>query len=546
MTRPLLLVSRGSWLVGLCLAAGLLSTGRAGAQTIKTLPGDYATFTAAINDINITFPAGGVTVNVAAGYAETSAAALPLLTAQGTGGATGQIVFQKSGAGTNPKITAAAGTTTTLDGIVRLSGADYVTFDGIDLSEAATNTTVTTQMEFGYALFRPTTTNGCQNNTIKNCVVMLNKTNTATVGIYGAVGTAAVTTSMAATSPAGANSGNKIFGCVITNAVQGIYLTGNASTTAANFDLNNEIGVGGANTVGNFGGLATSGWGIGVNVQNGAKIANNIINSTLNYTSATASTAVLASTVTSTLRGIYGNTAASSNIDITNNTITLASGATTNSLIGIDNGIGSTAAGNTVNITGNTVTNCTYGTATTGIFTGINNAATAATVNMSNNTVTNNSATGTGTMTLITSGTATTLNLNNNVISNNSKQAAAATLSISLFALAVGTAAITATGNTITNNTVVTSGVSTGAGFVFGYQQNRSPTSETLTGNTITGLSVSGTSTSTASLASKGSSTATVNIVSGTTSYVMPPAIGPGYDQVSFTFVPAGTKVKET
>ena len=37
----------------------------------------------------------------------------------------------------------------------------------------------------------------------------------------------------------------------------------------------------------------------------------------------------------------------------------------------------------------------------------------------------------------------------------------------------------------------------------------------------------------------KGSSTATVNIVSGTTSYVMPPAIGPGYDQVSFTFVPA-------
>ncbi|RYU83693.1 beta strand repeat-containing protein, partial [Hymenobacter persicinus] len=524
----------------------LLSSQLGWAQVTKTLPGDYASFAAAFTDLNTNgVPAGGVTINVAAGYAETLAAPL-LLTATGT--AANPVVFQKSGSGANPKITAGVGTTTGLDAIIGLSGADYVTFDGLELAENAANTTPTQQMEFGFALFRPSPTDGCQFNVIRNCVVTLNKANTGTFGIYGAATTAAATTSVAATSPAGANSNNRIYGNTVSNAVSGMYLTGNSSTAAANFDQNNEIGVTAGNTVTNFGGAATSGWGIGVNVQNGAKIANNIVNST----GGTAGT--------STLRGIYGNSGTSANIDITNNTITLVSGATTSTTSGIDNGIGSTAASNTVNITGNTVnvssatvttgtttgiTNsasaatvnvtgntvtgsltasttaaltgisnsgsgttvnlsgntvngCSLPTATTGVFTGVVNSGSGTTVNLNNNIVTNNTAFGTGSMLLVSGGSPTTLNMNGNTVTGNSKTPAAPSASITMQALTAGSAAVTASNNTVSNNTITISGTSSSAGVIYGYYQNSSPTSETLTSNTFSNLTVGGTSTSAA------------------------------------------------
>ena len=37
------------------------------------------------------------------------------------------------------------------------------------------NTTTTTVMEFGYGLFKASVTDGCQNNTIKNCTITLNR-----------------------------------------------------------------------------------------------------------------------------------------------------------------------------------------------------------------------------------------------------------------------------------------------------------------------------------------------------------------------------------
>ncbi|WP_216688150.1 beta strand repeat-containing protein [Hymenobacter siberiensis] len=503
MTKHLLLPSRGSYWAGRCLAwLFLLALAPAGAwaQTVKTIGVEYANFTAAITDININFATGGITVNVPAGYTETPTAALPLLLAQGTGGATGQIIFQKSGAGANPNITAQLNSTsTTVDGIVRLNGADYVTFDGIDLSENAANVTATTQMEFGYALFRPLTTNGCQNNTFKNCVITLNKTNVNTFGIYGAGGVSTLITTVAATTTAGANSANKVDGCIITNSATGIYFTASTLTALANYDQNNEIGVVAANQIYNFGTTAT-GWGIGGNYQNGFKVVNNTVNNTLNYAGGTTS-AVAASTVTSTLRGVYGNAGPSASITITGNTITLASGSTTSGMTGIDNGIGSTAAGNTVNITGNTVTNCTYATATTGAFLGITSSATAATVNLTGNFVTNNSTPGTGTMTLISSSAVaagSAVNINNNTLTGNSKTPVATTASTSLLCVTLGSATTTISGNTINNNSIVTLGTSTTACTLTGINSTATSTpSENITGNTVTGLTISGTSTAT-------------------------------------------------
>ncbi|MDQ2793494.1 MAG: T9SS type A sorting domain-containing protein [Bacteroidota bacterium] len=404
------------WLAVAVLALLAAPGAQAQLSGAKAIPGDYASVAAAITALNAGgVGAGGVTFNIAAGYTETFASPTAgAITATGTVG--NLIVFQKAGSGANPKITAGVGTSTTLDAIISLAGSDYVTFDGLDLAENTANTTPTTQAEFGYALARASATDGAQFNIIRNCVVTLNKTNTGTIGIAGLASTAASATALPATSTAGANSGNKLYGNVVTNSLIGIYLAAASTTTIANYDQNNEIGVTAGNTVGNFGGAA-SGYGAGGTYQNGLKVAGNTVNSTLNYTSATTSTAVAASTVTSTLRGIYTPTGVSSNVDITNNTVTLASGATTSQLSGIENGMGSTAASNTVNITGNTLS-MSYLTATSATVYGYYNTGSAATVNLTGNTLNATTLATTGSTYLINNNqSGTTVTVANNQLS---------------------------------------------------------------------------------------------------------------------------------
>ena len=101
--------------------------------TVYTIPGTYATISAAITALNLPggVPAGGVTFDVAAGYTETLTAPLSI-TATGT--ATDQIIFQKNPAtsGANPLITAYVGTgtpgTAVQDGMCNLIASDYVFF----------------------------------------------------------------------------------------------------------------------------------------------------------------------------------------------------------------------------------------------------------------------------------------------------------------------------------------------------------------------------------------------------------------------------------
>ena len=446
----------GRWLLGAGLL--LLASGSAQAQLAgtKTIPGSYPSLAAAIADLNTQgVGAGGVTFNVAAGYVET--AANLLVTATGT--AANPIVFQKAGSGANPLLTAGVGTSTGLDYVIGLAGADYVTFSGLDVAESAANTTATTQMEFGYALFRPSATDGCQNNTIRNCVVTLTKANANTIGIAGLAGTALSTTSVAATATSGANSGNKIYGNVVTNALTGINFAASSSTTVANYDQNNEIGsaaAGTANTIGNFGGSA-SGWGAGGSYQNGLRIIGNTINSTLNYTSATASTSVAASTVTSTLRGIYANTGTSSSLDITGNALTLASGATTSALYGLENTMGSTPAGNTVNITSNTLV-LSYATATTGLVYGLNNSGSPATLNITGNTISSINQTGTGALYgIYNNHAATAANVLNNTVGGVTRPGASGSV-YGYYNNGSGSGTHTLTGNTFSNFTLSTSG----------------------------------------------------------------------------------------
>jgi hypothetical protein len=256
---------------------------------------DYATLTAAITALNAggSVGPGGVTFNVDADYTESTTAQLAI-TITGTAG--NEIIFQKSGVGANPKITrtdAGSNSTSTFgglgDGVIRLDGTDYITFDGIDVAASAST------IEYGYYLHKPTATNGCQQVTIKNSAVTMTKgTSFYVVGIY--VGNGASTVSSATGVTVSANSGRNenitITGNTISNVHAGIVCRG--YSTAAYYDQNIVIGASGAgngNTIQNFGGgSATTTYGVYFIYTNNTSVEYNTINNAGGGGSAHAST----------------------------------------------------------------------------------------------------------------------------------------------------------------------------------------------------------------------------------------------------------------
>jgi len=380
-----------------------------------TIPGaPYATIASAITALNTSgVGTGGVTFNVTAGYTETFTSPTAGTITTNTGTAANQIIFQKSGAGADPKITAATGTGT-MDAIITLAGVQYVTFNGIDVYENAANVTATTQMEWGYAVLKNSATQGSQNNTIKNCTISLNNTNTGTWGIYSNNHTSAATTQLTVTAVTGQNSGNKFYGNTITNCYNGIYLYGFADATApyTYYDQNNDIGSVTGNTINNFGGGTATEYMIYAYYQNGVTIANSNISGT-------------SATGTASIYGIYGGTATNANANIYGNTIAIVqSVATTGYIYGIYNtGLGTGGTTNTVNVYNNTVQNCQAPASTSSYFYGIYNSATAMTINFYGNTVTNNVFGGSYYMYLCytTSTAGGTSYVYNNTVSNNQR-----------------------------------------------------------------------------------------------------------------------------
>lgn len=240
----------------------------------KTIPSTFfPTIKVAVDSLNSQgVGSGGVIFNIAAGYTETISSTIAV-TATGT--STNQITFQKDPltSGANPLITAYVGTllsssTTSIDGIWSFTGSDYVTIDGIDLLDPTSNTTATTTMEFGYGFYKASATDGTNNNTVKNCVVTLNRNNfTASTGPrwagsvaieLAACNPAAVGTTITQTSVAGASSFNKFYSNTVQNCNGGIALGGAAIASPYTLaDLSNDIGGTSAttgNTIINFGG----------------------------------------------------------------------------------------------------------------------------------------------------------------------------------------------------------------------------------------------------------------------------------------------------
>jgi hypothetical protein len=209
-----------------------------GTKTIKSSGGDYSTFTAAINALNDAGVSGGVTFNVDDDLVFTEDP--PAITATGALGNT--IVFQRTGTGANRPVIKPTGTAGSNDFGICISGGDYITFDGIDI-------TINTgsAVEYGYIVRNASATNGAQNNVIKNTKITLNRTNTTSKGILQTA-SSSYGGGVSPSSDAGTNSTNKYYNITVENAYQGIWLYGNFSY----YDASCEIGVtgGGTTTIG--------------------------------------------------------------------------------------------------------------------------------------------------------------------------------------------------------------------------------------------------------------------------------------------------------
>jgi hypothetical protein len=234
----------------------VIRSGLNGTYAIGPLSPDYTSISAAVNDLNKYGICGPVTFNVDAG---TSYTENPIILTR-TGTLSNPIVFQKNGFGANPIVYGKNGTGT-LDAIISLSGASYITFNGIDVYDSISNATANSQMEFGYGITNASATVGSSHNLITNCKVILKRTNTSTIGI-------AQSTLTVATSLSGGNHSNRFENVKIENSYNGILLQG----TAAFPDSNNVItSVGGDTTI--VGGIVANDIGNGTTIVTGIQCA---------------------------------------------------------------------------------------------------------------------------------------------------------------------------------------------------------------------------------------------------------------------------------
>ncbi|MBE0572436.1 MAG: hypothetical protein IH618_12905, partial [Ignavibacteriaceae bacterium] len=376
----------------------------------KTIPGDYATFAAAVADLNTQgVGSGGVTFNVSAGIVDTlPSPTAGLITATGT--LSDPIIFQKSGAGNNPKIFAGVGTGT-LDGIIVVAGGDNITFDGIDVSENPINIDNNARMEWGFALLKKNATapvDGCHFVNIKNSTISLDKISTSTWGIYAANHTPSSTTGLTLSDSLDVMSYCKFDNNTI-DAYNGIRII--SATTAAYYGKGNEIGVIAGNYILAYGNGSATAYGMNIEYQDNLKIARNSVNGG-------------GASHTGLLYGIRTGSGTNSNVDIYLNSVTVTQ-AGTSLIYAIVNSMGSSGTDNRVNIYNNTVENCLYAGSSGNSFWMIYNLASAFNVNIYGNRLRNNvKAAGSGPMHCIYNSPASTpttnLNIYNNEIFNNS------------------------------------------------------------------------------------------------------------------------------
>ncbi len=478
----------------------------------KYIPGsgglnDYSSIALAIADLNLQgVGTGGVTFNVASAYTETITATLSV-TATGT--LANPIIFRKDGLGVNPLVTSystgiSTPDSTVQDGIWNFIGSDYVTINGIDLYDP--NTSNPSTMEYGYGFFKASSSDGCQYNTIQNCIVTLNKINNALGGTIALDGSKAINfvnalvtaqkTVVVPTSENGTNSYNKLYSNTLQNCNIGIAIIGFVDVTSSVLcDFGNDIGGSSAatgNNIINFGGApgaaGTTNPAAGIRTlgQYDINVSYNTINnnngSGVNHGS--------------TIRGIYLNTAINASSTITYNTITIKSfmKVTPSQVSVIENVSGANGISNTINISQNTITNCTNDSCTQAFWYGIYNTASCANLKIMGNTFSNNTTKATtGNSNLILSSGAVTLTdsiCNNNVsFSHINTTACSATISSIYNSGTTNTCTVVINNNNFLNYNFNTPGTGS-LYFIHNAGLNNSPSNVYISNNTWSNLTL--------------------------------------------------------
>jgi hypothetical protein len=333
-----------------------------GVKSVGGGSADYASLSLAIAALNAQgVGSGGVVFLVNAGHQET--ASNLLITASGT--QTDSIVFRKTGTGADPLIIADAGTGQR-DGIIKLRGVSYITFDGIELRDTFASGTQTTRMEWGFALLRQDSIHGLSHINIRNCVIGLQGANPSSVGIYAANHADTSFTKIIAASASGTNSSISILQNTFSNCFSAIRISGDSN--ALYKDEGNAIAY---NTITNFGGDST----ISLNVISALHQRNiNISNNTITGSGIRAKD----------IFGVY-TLGASGTLNINNNLFSVSSSqpASGRQVYGINNGTTAAYSLDSVYMDRNVIRNCTV----TGTFVGIGNSAPVAFLSMSGDSV---------------------------------------------------------------------------------------------------------------------------------------------------------------
>jgi|GEM_PF-2372879 hypothetical protein len=146
----------------------------------------YPNLNTVITDLNtLGVGTGGLVVNITLGNPQTAPAGGYQL---GSGILNASLSADKPLLinGNGNQINPATGTSL-YDAFFCINGADYITIDSLKLTESSANATPTQQMEWGFALLKRNASapfDGCQNITIRKCVIALNNSNDSTSAFY--------------------------------------------------------------------------------------------------------------------------------------------------------------------------------------------------------------------------------------------------------------------------------------------------------------------------------------------------------------------------
>jgi hypothetical protein len=444
----------------------------------KSIPGNYPTVAAAIADLNTQGAGpGGVTFNISAGYTETFTDALDGQITTQTGSLSSPIVFKKNGAGANPVITSAYGSGN-YDFIFELCGTDYVTFDGIDVTDDPAHTDSFSQAEYGFALMKnPSDTSGTQYATIKHCTILLNNSNSSTCGInsqnwiYTSMGSNKILKNLRQT-----NSYNSFQGNTINHCFTGINLLGYSLTSLNN--QNTDIGSVEGNLITNFGGTSGTANGIYAQYENNMTVANNTITGTVSGFSC---------------NGMQFQGTSNASVYVYGNTVTIQF-LGTGSFYGIKDWMGNATAASSTVYHDNIITGCTFPNATSSTCNYIEIGHGAPTCSFYNNSVTNNtygstSTTSSGPIICMSVGgypsLLGTLDVYNNTVSGNVRVQSPSGSGGNTDYIDIGFQCnlLNCYGNVIDNNTSTTTGAARGL-----VCRALRPITKNIYGNTITNL----------------------------------------------------------